>query len=193
MLLHNILIHVFSLSLSCLLHLHLNVFQVIWNTSVTVLVDIWTPESVCNKCESSARVHRVCWSHYVRHLQRHLIGGSPQHAHRYDEQLLPAHRSESWPQEFKKPEIYCIFTDFINFACTHCKQVPIVQTFRRKYSTSWWIEILDLFTFKDLFLIKEKFEVGKTFNVYKSHGDQGVIYLIKNTIKRVILGNTTTI
>ncbi len=36
-----------------------------------------------------------------------------------------------------KSQKYTVFyTDFINFACTHCKQVPIVQTLRRQYSTS---------------------------------------------------------
>lgn len=69
--------------------------QVIWDSSVSVLVDIRAAEPVRHQRESPARVHRVHWGDHVWDIQCHLAGGSAQHAHRHDEQLLPTHRCES--------------------------------------------------------------------------------------------------
>lgn len=66
--------------------------QVIWDSSVSVLVHIRAAEPVRHQREGPARVHGVHRGDHVRDVQRHLAGGSAQHAHRHDEQLLPAHR-----------------------------------------------------------------------------------------------------
>lgn len=68
--------------------------QVIWDPAVSLLVNLWSDQFVCNQRGCRASVYRVCRCHDVRDLQYHLTSGAPQHAHSHDEQLLPAHCCE---------------------------------------------------------------------------------------------------
>lgn len=68
--------------------------QVIWDPAVSLLVNLWSDQSVCDQRGSRPSVYGVYRCHNVRDLQHHLTGGAPQHAHSHDEQLLPAHCCE---------------------------------------------------------------------------------------------------
>ena len=84
----------FSSKTPQLIKCFLCVLQVIWDPTVSLLVNLRSDQPVCDQCGCRPSVHRVCRRHHVRHLQHHLTGGAPQHAHSHDEQLVPAHCCE---------------------------------------------------------------------------------------------------
>lgn len=65
--------------------------QTFRDPAVTLLVCVWSAQSLRHQRESQTRVHRICWGHYVWDLQRHLPRRAAEHAHSHDEQLLPAY------------------------------------------------------------------------------------------------------
>ena len=82
--------------------------QVIWDPAVSLLVNLWPDQPVCDQRGCGPPVHRVRRRHHVRHLQHHFSGGAPQHAHRHDEQLLPAHRCEHRNEHTANAKATCL-------------------------------------------------------------------------------------
>jgi len=73
---------------------HIFPSQVIWDPAVSLLVNLWPDQPLRDQRGRRPSVHGVRRRHHVRHLQHHLAGGAPEHAHSHDEQLLPAHCCE---------------------------------------------------------------------------------------------------
>ncbi|TMS13805.1 Short transient receptor potential channel 4 [Larimichthys crocea] len=72
-----------------------NAFSTLFETLQSLFWSIFGLISLlCHQRGCRPSVHGVCRRHHVRHLQHHLTGGAPQHAHSHDEQLLPAHCCE---------------------------------------------------------------------------------------------------
>ena len=83
MLYHHSLLYNGSITLT--ISIILSLFQVIWDTPVPVLVNIWAHQLICDQCQGTAWIHWVCWCHHVWDIQCHLSGCPTQHVNSYDE------------------------------------------------------------------------------------------------------------